>query len=58
MKKIIHTRKIFTLDMIQKMVQDILSFWNIDLQQNINVMAIENISKKNRKINLKNVYTI
>ena len=50
MKKIIHTRKIFTLDMIQKMVQDILSFWNIDLQQNINIMAIENISKKNRKI--------
>ena len=44
-------KKIYTNKMIQVKVKEMLSFWNKDLHQLINVMSIDDISKKNKKKN-------
>ena len=46
MKQTIQTRNIFTENMLPSAVQDILLFWNTDLQQTIDIMDIQNISNK------------
>ena len=49
MKRTIHKKQIFTDTMIQSATQEILLFWNTDLQQTINIMDIQDISKKVKK---------
>ena len=49
METTIHTNKSFNENMLQSTVQDILSFWNIELKQTINIMDTQHISKKIKK---------